>query len=74
MVGLYGARGWLYCVFLAAGLRLTASTAISRLPIIAAVMVALWRSFFFLGTDDLGRDVLSRLLSGARQPWVAHLW
>lgn len=30
---------------------------------------------FFLGTDDLGRDVLSRLLSGnLRQPWVAHLW
>ncbi len=27
--------------------------------------VTLWRSLLFLGTDDLGRDVLSRLLSGA---------
>lgn len=24
---------------------------------------------FFLGTDDLGRDLLSRLLSGAAPPW-----
>ncbi len=68
MVGLYGCAGWLYCVFLAAGLRLTASISNSRLSIIAAVMVALWRSFFLLGTDDLGRDVLSRLLSGAAPP------
>ena len=28
---------------------------------------------FFLGTDDLGRDVLSRLLSGARRS-VAWYW
>ncbi len=68
MVGRTAARGWLYCVFLAAGLRLTHRPAISRLSIIAAVMVALWRVSFFLGTDDLGRDVLSRLLTELRQP------
>ena len=28
---------------------------------------------FFLGTDDLGRDVLSRLLSGLPRRWAARL-
>lgn len=60
------ARGWLYCVFLAAGLRLTAST--SNFSVInycrrhgraMAKFLSSW------GLTTSGRDVLSRLLSGA---------
>ncbi len=40
-------------------------SAISGLSATATLPVTLWRSLLFLGTDDLGRDVLSRLLSGA---------
>lgn len=66
MIGLYGCAGigcfvyfwWLVCP-------LRHRSAISRLSAFTTVMVTLWRSLFFLGTDDLGRDVLSRLLSGA---------
>ncbi len=50
MVGLYGCAGLaVLCIFWRLVCALRHRPAISRLSIIAAVMVALWRSFFLPG-------------------------
>lgn len=56
---------WRCCVFWRLDRALWYRSAISGLSATATLLVTLWRSLLFLGTDDLGRDVLSRLLSGA---------
>ncbi len=56
---------WRCCVFLAAGSRPMVSISNFWAISYCRPPVTLWRSLLFLGTDDLGRDVLSRLLSGA---------
>ena len=71
MIGLYGCAGLAILCILVVGSRLMASTS----SFLATSFCrrhghAMAKSLFFLGTDDLGRDVLSRLFSGAA-PTVA---
>jgi cationic peptide transport system permease protein len=65
MIGLYGCAAWWCCASLARGLRLTASTSSFGYQLLPPSWSRYGEVSFFLGTDDLGRDVLSRLLSGA---------
>jgi cationic peptide transport system permease protein len=65
MIGLYGCAGLVLPASLARGLRRTALTSSSLAISCCRRPGPLREVSFFLGTDDLGRDVLSRLLSGA---------
>ena len=58
------ARGFVLCI-LAAGLTLTASTSNFGYHLLPPSWSRYGEVSFFLGTDDPGRDVLNRLLSGS---------
>lgn len=66
MVGLYGCAGLaLLCIFGGWIAPYGIDQQFLGYQLLPPSTVTLWRSLLFLGTDDLGRDVLSRLLSGA---------
>ena len=65
MIGLYGCAGLLLLCVFGGWFAPTASTSSSSATSCCRRRSRYGEVSFFLGTDDLGRDVLSRLLSGA---------